>query len=236
WFFLPWHRMYLRYFEQIMRSIIVKLDIVDDTTKATWALPYWDYDRGGVTNTQPIPFRKTKLPNGEPNPLYRAQRNTTAGMNINAGDGLADGRNGGPSVTTARFAFAETTFSYPPSPGEPGGFGGPPSGPHHLIDGTEGLLEMTPHGDVHDVIGGPTGYMSDVGRAPLDPIFWLHHANLDRLWVAWIRNFDANHDPTPTDPAWLSQTFHFHDQARYDVTNAVHDVTNTRTLGYRYEA
>ncbi len=237
WFFLPWHRMYLLYLEQIMRSIIQKLDYVDDVTKAQWALPYWDYDRGGLTNTLPIPFRKTRLPTGEPNPLYRAQRNKAQGMNVNAGDGLADGRYGGPSVTTARWAFAETVFSYPPSPGAAGGFGGPEVGAHHSLAGTPGLLEQTPHNDIHDIIGGPTGYMSDVSKAALDPIFWLHHANIDRLWVAWMRHFDAAHDPTPTDPAWLDgQLFHFHDQAGVDVVNRSRDVLSTRTLGYRYES
>ena len=34
WFFLPWHRMYLRQFEKILGHLIDKPD---------WRLPYWDY-------------------------------------------------------------------------------------------------------------------------------------------------------------------------------------------------
>ena len=42
WFFLPWHRMYLFFFESICRSIIQGPPDVPDAIKATWALPYWD--------------------------------------------------------------------------------------------------------------------------------------------------------------------------------------------------
>ena len=43
WFFLPWHRMYLEWFERIIRSAIAGLADIDDETKRTWALPYWNY-------------------------------------------------------------------------------------------------------------------------------------------------------------------------------------------------
>jgi tyrosinase len=45
WFFLPWHRMCLFFFESICRTIIQGHPGVPETIKATWALPYWDYDR-----------------------------------------------------------------------------------------------------------------------------------------------------------------------------------------------
>lgn len=34
--------------------------------------------------------------------------------------------------------------------------------------------------------------------AGLDPIFWLHHANIDRLWESWLRS-----SPTHTNPRTL---------------------------------
>src|SRR5262245_61082947 len=37
WFFLPWHRMYLLRFEEILRSHL-SASVADD-----WALPYWNY-------------------------------------------------------------------------------------------------------------------------------------------------------------------------------------------------
>jgi tyrosinase len=38
------------------------------------------------------------------------------------------------------------------------------------------------HGAVHMWVGGT---MSDPSTSPADPIFWMHHANLDRLWWVW---------------------------------------------------
>jgi tyrosinase len=38
------------------------------------------------------------------------------------------------------------------------------------------------HGAVHVWVGGS---MSLIRTAPADPIFWMHHANVDRLWWMW---------------------------------------------------
>ena len=38
------------------------------------------------------------------------------------------------------------------------------------------------HGGVHVWVGGAMG---SVPTSPADPIFWMHHANLDRLWWQW---------------------------------------------------
>ncbi|KAF7857179.1 hypothetical protein EAF04_009420 [Stromatinia cepivora] len=42
-----------------------------------------------------------------------------------------------------------------------------------------------PHGAVHVAIGGPYGDMSQLSYSAFDPIFWLHHANVDRLFAMW---------------------------------------------------
>ncbi|HIE4564377.1 TPA: tyrosinase family protein [Stenotrophomonas maltophilia] len=53
------------------------------------------------------------------------------------------------------------------------------------------VLEGFPHNKVHNCIGGvgavdpgPYGNMTNF-LSPLDPIFYLHHANMDRLWDVW---------------------------------------------------
>ena len=38
--------------------------------------------------------------------------------------------------------------------------------------------------------------------AALDPIFWLHHANIDRLWE-WWRTKDVAPDDPPRDPDYI---------------------------------
>ncbi|KAF9629012.1 hypothetical protein BFW01_g10215 [Lasiodiplodia theobromae] len=41
------------------------------------------------------------------------------------------------------------------------------------------------HGNLHVTIGGPGGHMSEVEVAAFDPIFWLHHCNIDRILAIW---------------------------------------------------
>ncbi|MBN3923022.1 tyrosinase family protein [Nostoc sp. NMS4] len=78
----------------------------------------------------------------------------------------------------------------------------------------EGFISINPNGKVtggaflhnyiHGLVGGvkvigvdpmtgvpaiqPLGTMSSVPSSPLDPVFWLHHANVDRLWAEWQNN------------------------------------------------
>jgi len=54
-------------------------------------------------------------------------------------------------------------------------------------------LEGLPHNKVHNYIGGvgpldpgPYGNMTNF-LSPVDPIFFLHHSNMDRLWDLWTR-------------------------------------------------
>ncbi|PQE08166.1 hypothetical protein CJF31_00008268 [Rutstroemia sp. NJR-2017a BVV2] len=39
----------------------------------------------------------------------------------------------------------------------------------------------SPHGTVHVYVGGAYGHMSMLSYSAFDPIFWLHHANVDRI-------------------------------------------------------
>ncbi len=68
---------------------------------------------------------------------------------------------------------------------------------NHLIQPTANtkfsILEGMPHNKVHNYIGGvgpldpgPYGNMTNF-LSPVDPIFFLHHSNMDRLWDVWTR-------------------------------------------------
>ena len=35
--------------------------------------------------------------------------------------------------------------------------------------------------------------MSNPAVSPADPVFWMHHANLDRLWWQWYNSTAGNH-------------------------------------------
>ena len=72
------------------------------------------------------------------------------------------------------------------------------------------VLEGQPHNKVHNCIGGvgaidpgPYGNMTNF-LSPVDPIFFLHHANMDRLWAVWTRKQQALKLPIgPVDDAQL---------------------------------
>jgi tyrosinase len=48
-----------------------------------------------------------------------------------------------------------------------------------------GLSLEAIHGNVHVAVGGNNGHMTQLGYAAFDPIFWLHHANCDRMFTLW---------------------------------------------------
>jgi hypothetical protein len=41
------------------------------------------------------------------------------------------------------------------------------------------------HNGLHGWVGGPLGQMSSPAISPFDPLFYLHHCNIDRLWAMW---------------------------------------------------
>ncbi|MBC7691935.1 MAG: tyrosinase family protein [Methylotenera sp.] len=49
-------------------------------------------------------------------------------------------------------------------------------------DDASGQLEVRPHNGIHMVMGSYGGPMGNF-TSPLDPVFWLHHCNVDRLWA-----------------------------------------------------
>ena len=62
----------------------------------------------------------------------------------------------------------------------------------------EPSFEGAPHNPVHDIIGGAMTTM----ESPIDPIFWLHHANVDRLWVAWVAAGGGRKMPSKFSSYW----------------------------------
>jgi len=223
WFFLPWHRMYLFFFERIVRKAVM-----DANGPADFALPYWNYDRGFPTNTLPEAFRTPKLPRtNDDNPLFLASplRNSP----VMRGGQLPS------TITSPAKALADTAFS---SPSGTSSFGGGRVGPAHF-GGALGDLETTPHNVIHGAIGGAlvppcqSGVMSDPRCAALDPIFWLHHANIDRVWNVWLAMPGR---ANPSDQSWLNQSFEFRDERGAVVRLSGAQVVDSATqLHYVYD-
>jgi tyrosinase len=191
WYFLPWHRGYLIAFEAVIRAAVVAAH-----GPADWALPYWNYFKPNQ-NKLPPAFASPNWPDGHgDNPLYVPQRYGPKN----------DGNVQVPVHSVNLNALGDPEFTGVASGGSPG-FGGVDTGFSH--GGTvHGGIETQPHDFVHGLVGGSNsrtrlpGLMSDPDTAGLDPIFWLHHANIDRLWEVWRENPSSH--VNPTDANWLN--------------------------------
>ena len=212
WYFTAWHRMYLYQFEEIVRTAVVALGGPQE-----WALPYWNYERSAQARKIPPAFTATKLPDGSPNPLRVTNRRSA----VNTGTAMPA------AFASSTAAMADDHFITPVD-GTAGGFGGPRTEFHHGFDGSKGDLELQPHDIVH---GWVAGLMNNPDTAALDPIFWLHHANIDRLWEAWRITGGAN----PTDSTWLKKKFTLRDKSGASVQMVVGKVVDTTTLNYTYD-
>jgi polyphenol oxidase len=213
WWFLPWHRAYLFFHEMILGTLL---------GDPTFALPYWDWDTPG-RNTVPDAYGK---PGDASNPLFDTTRVAKPGDKIPDGSGAIDlvGPRRMQSVLGSR------NFDL---------FGGSGEGG----SGSMGALEGAPHGGVHlwstdPVKIDPNNPQIDMGvlaTAALDPIFFAHHANIDRLWAKWNAS-----DPSHTNPTvqnWQQWQFLFYDQTSQWTAIATNQVVDTQaTLRYQYLA
>jgi plastocyanin len=82
---------------------------------------------------------------------------------------------------------------------------------------------------------GPVGYMRSLFVSARDPIFWMHHANIDRLWNRWLEPEVGGSNPPATETEWMDQEFTFYRPDRSPVTMKVRDVLSVYCLGYRYD-
>jgi N-acetylneuraminic acid mutarotase len=90
-------------------------------------------------------------------------------------------------------------------------------------------LDQNPHFFTHVALGGDMADFSTVGG---DPLFYLHHANIDRIWESWNRIGNSN----PTDPKYLNRTFAFGDRSGKRVDLPVSAGDRTAQLGYEYDS
>jgi peroxiredoxin/N-acetylneuraminic acid mutarotase len=89
-------------------------------------------------------------------------------------------------------------------------------------------LDQNPHFFTHIAIGGD---MADFATVGADPLFYLHHCNLDRIWESWNRLGNNN----PTDPKYLNRKFTYADRNGKRVDMPVSAGDRTAQLGYEYD-
>jgi hypothetical protein len=159
--FLVWHRLYIYYLEEIVR---------DQSGKTDFALPYWDYCNPAY-RVMPEIFR---VPADSSNSLYVAERCTV----LNQGMPIEASMDPSLDLTTLMQITVPELFN--------------------------SNIDNAPHGAMHDYIGGAfdnetflnpiyntnniPGLMSLVPSAAFDPIFWVHHSNIDYIWQNWLNS------------------------------------------------
>ena len=183
-FFFAWHRMYVYFFERILRA---------KSGRSNLTLPYWNYQINPVLHPA---FRD----NSRGNPLYDATRNPA----INSGGAL-------PASIMTAFSNSLDIIPY---------------------YNFQSNLNGGPHGSVHTTVNGN---MAVVATAVKDPVFWLHHSNIDRLWEEWLSR--CNGRINPTDSTWLNNTYTFFDEFGNPVSmNGSQVVAIATQLNYRYDS
>ena len=95
----------------------------------------------------------------------------------------------------------------------------------------EGCLEQGCHNNLHNWMGGNIASFAGAGY---DPVFHLHHGQVDRLWEAWIAAHPDHRNPT--DPRWLEKRFFFYGPDGMPFALRVGDMTDTTNLGYRFDS
>jgi hypothetical protein len=183
--FLPWHRGYTYHFEKILRM---------HTEEDRFSLPYWNYtDKRNRKFPREFGIKHLdgNLSNDADdniNPLYLAERDFYfCGYEHPFATGLPLLELSDSAVDVSLSMGSRVFFGETEREGLAGGIADEdPS--------TRGLLESYPHDQIHRAVGGiidssngdgTAGAMATPPTAGFDPIFSIHHANIDRLWAEW---------------------------------------------------
>ncbi len=172
--FLIWHRLYIWHFEKIIRSF---------SKNKEFALPFWKYVDPNFRKMPPELRAKTSS-------LYTKDRLDS----LNTGDPI--------SASFARVSLDSATAS---------------ANEAKTYSVFNNQIDAAPHGAMHDYIGGGWsytpmfnsiyqagpytatdtlfGWMAHVPSAGFDPVFWLHHANIDFLWNEWENGPNGERPP-----------------------------------------
>lgn len=202
--FLPWHRMYLWETERALQQ---KEAEWFGSQESPLTLPYWRWvDPFPEWLPEPFPYPDPNEPEFSP----AARRRT-----------LDSALKPGPEHVQNLMQHWSTLYTFPDSSdyllftvalevGREPERGAPPVS-----------FPVRSHNHVHNHVGGLMTRM----QSPSDPVFWLHHAEVDRLW--WIWQQDHPHETPPARDVEKLEPFPGGSYQK------VHDI---QTLGYTYDS
>lgn len=157
--FLPWHRVYLLKLEGLLNEVMRK---ANPGKEYNIAIPYWNWEQ-----YREIPrLLKDFMPTMDVEVYLYDENNQPAGSEVAnlQVERLIDPNfsNRLPDQAMINQIIQKETF----------------------VEFTD-RLEKFPHNRVHVLVGGT---MSDPLISPADPLFWLHHANIDKIWASWTQS------------------------------------------------
>jgi tyrosinase len=206
--FCPWHRVMLILFEQNMQRIL---------SDANFGLPYWDWAHDGdlpVEQQKSAQIWGEDYMGGEGIPVttgpfaFRSDdassfrvRIVSGATNVLSSVDRGLGRQFAPSKpplvvpdlpTSEQMAnaLALNVYDEPDWDGETAGF-------RNRLEGwaaDAGAHAPWLHNRVHVWVGGIRGDMA-FATSPNDPVFFLNHCNVDRLWETWLSTYGRVYVP-----------------------------------------
>jgi Common central domain of tyrosinase len=211
--FGPWHREFLRQFEHDLQQVSGNPELT---------IPYWDWTTDRAPTDPGFPFTTDFMggfgnsltgvvstgPFADPTTWrINIRRSTDSTVSLKRSRGLPAGSDL-PTRDDVLLALGVTPFPDGrwPSAYDAAPFNGdlPQTNPefaNQVLASFRKYLEVLLHDGIHNWVGevwqvSPTardgGQMSFPAVSVNDPVFFLHHANVDRLWAIWQRK-----TPTP---------------------------------------
>ncbi|PSB45444.1 tyrosinase [Cyanosarcina cf. burmensis CCALA 770] len=225
--FLPWHRYYLHRLELQLQAKIPDVTI-----------PYWDWTQDtAAPASSPIWTADFMGGNGDPNDRnlvktgsFAVGQWTIVDNNGNPAGGLRR-RFGQQATTVPNQTQVNTALSETPYDRTDWNTSSNPSHRNRLEGFLSGGGQL--HNQVHRWVGGDML----TNPSPNDPVFFLHHANVDRLWAIW----QANNPSQGYLPASGGPTGHNLNDSMYpwngqatSLTATPANVLSITALGYDY--
>ncbi len=187
--FLPWHRMYLIRFEEELQRVLGNSD---------FGLPYWDWARDGEITPDRNQIQ-TDLWGAEA--LGEPRGNVRSGQLANLNIRIEQVRGTLWSVSTRRIrrnsgrdvgslpTFSDVTSAMNETRYDSAPWGQSALGHRNRLEGWINGPQL--HNRVHVWVGGD---MSP-GTSPNDPLFFLNHCSVDRIWEAWMARNGRSYEP-----------------------------------------
>lgn len=153
--FLPWHRWYLIGWENALRSLGGEFACI--------TLPFWDWERDADSESNSDPLRSYSFgsSSGVSGGCVTQGIVATPGWAVSNGGCLE--RSFGGAQFSSEIEVSDLIIARP------------------TYTEFRSRLESNPHAAPHIYVGGHMAAQT----SPEDPLFMLHHANVDRMWAAW---------------------------------------------------